>query len=529
MHLRRVLLLNTWLQLFLVIGIVVLVNLWGAGRFLRLDLTADKQFSLDLVTRALMYELERPLYVKVYFTEGLQAPYNNHRQIVIDKLEELRAYSRGLMEIDVVDPTGLIELEEEAERFGVRSIQYRYQSANVSELKKVYMGIALVYGDRQQVLPAVTQTDSLEYSLARAIQGLVRDQERKTVAYVTGHGEPDLLTGRGPLGTLRGTISAEYDLTAVSIDGQTGVPPEVDALFVIGPQRPLSDRALYHLDQYLMRGGALAVMVTNTRPDLRSLRAQPVYHGLDALVGHYGVQLNRDLVIDRERNGQLPMMLRGQGRQAQVDHPLIPRATELNRDSIVVKELDNMLFPFAGSLTLADPLPPDVRASVLVSSSPRASRLRGVRSIDPAAFRLVNPSEEVGSFPLLVSLIGTWQSFYADKDIPSPEASALEAPYVPDAPASKLRQGAEARLVVANSADFVANNIPYMLNQLDWMVQDESLIGIRSKTVTVPTLEPLDPEKTTLVKAANLLIGPLLLLLGGMVRALLRRRQEGSA
>ena len=528
MHLRRVLLLNTWAQLLLVIGIVTLANTWGAGRFLRLDLTADKRYSLDLVTRGLVAKLDRPLSVKVYFTEGLQAPYNNHQQTVIDKLKEMRAYSRGLMEIDIVDPTGNEALEKEAERFGVQSIQYRYQSASVSELKKVYMGVALVYGDRQQVLPAVTQTATLEYDLARAVQRLVREEPRKTVAYVTGHGEPDLMTGRGPIAALRANISAEYELGAVNIDGQQGVPEQVDALFVIGPQRPLSDRALYHLDQYLMRGGALAVFVSNTRPDLRTMRAQPMYHGLDALMGHFGVQLNRDLVLDRERNGQLPIMLRGTGKQVRVDHPLVPRATELNRDSIVVKDLDNMIFPFVGSITLDEDMPPEVSATVLAASNAKSTRLRGVRTIDPNAFRLVLPAEEQGSWPMLVNLTGAWRSAYADGPIPAPTSDALGGgTYTPDPPGSKIVQGVEARLVVANSADFVANNVPFVLNQLDWMVQDESLISIRSKTVSAPALEPLEPDDALLVKAANLMGGPALLILFGVGRAL--RRRGGAA
>jgi ABC-2 type transport system permease protein len=132
MHTRRSLLLNVWIQLALVFGIVVLANTWASDRFFRLDLTADKRYSLDLVTRALMYKVDKPLYARVYFTSGLQPPYNNHQQVTIDKLEEMRAYSGGLMEISVQDPTGYKELEEEARRFGVTPVQYRYKSANVS-------------------------------------------------------------------------------------------------------------------------------------------------------------------------------------------------------------------------------------------------------------------------------------------------------------------------------------------------------------------------------------------------------------
>jgi len=528
MHLRRALLLNAWIQLALVIAIVILANTWAAGRFVRMDLTADKRYSLDLATRALMYQLEKPLYAKVYFTADLKPPYNNNEQALVDKLEEMRAYSRGLMEVTVTDPTNVKPLEEEARRFGIISMQQGYRDSSGSELKKVFMGVALVYGDRQEVLPAVTQTKTLEYDLARAIQNLLSDEPRPTVGYVTGHGEPDLLTAGGPVETLRAKLRDEYDLVPVGIDGKEGVPEEVDALFVIGPQRPLPDRALYHLDQYLMRGGAMAAFLTNTKPNLRSMRAQTIYHGMEGLLGHYGVKVNRDVIIDRKDSGQMDFPVR-QGkviRQTRVNYPLIPRASRLSPDSLVVKDLDSMLFPFVSSLTLADPLPLDVEAEVLAWSGAQSGRVRGLRRVDPNSFRVIAPGEEPGSYPLLVNLTGEWSSFFADKPIPRPDLAAVAGAYSPDNPASKLRQGTEARLVVAGSADFVANNIPFMLNQVDWMLQDESLIGIRSKNTPVPKLRPMEASELRNAKLANLLLGPALLLLFGGIRWMVRRRTE---
>ena len=525
MHIRRSLLLNVWIQLALVISIVIMANTWAAARFFRVDLTTDKRYSLDLVTRALMYKVDKPLYARVYFTSGLQPPYNNHQQVTIDKLEEMRAYSGGLMEITVKDPTGFKELEEEARRFGVQPVQYRYKSANVSELKRVYMGVALVYGDRQEVLPAITQTDSLEYDLTRAIRALVSEDERRTIGYVTGHGEPDLLTAGGPVQNLRGRLVEDYDLTAISIDGTEGVSEDIDALFVIGPQRPLTDRALYHIDQYLMRGGSLALFLTNTRPNLRTMRPINIYHGLDALVGSYGVQINRDVVVDRVRNGKMAFPVR-QGkviRQTEINYPLIPRATVLSESSPVVKGLDSMLFPFSSSLTLADPMPPDIIADVLAASSDASGRIKGVRTIDPNAYTRLAPGEDQGSFPLLISMTGRWTSYFADKDIPPANLAPGEEP-VPDNPASRLRQGGDARLVISGSADFIANNLAFMLNLTDWMLQDESLINIRSKTVKLPSLEPLETGDARMYKLANLLTGPLLLLLLGIGRLILRRR-----
>ena len=524
MHPRRILLGNIWLQLVLVAVVVVLLNTWSARSFVRIDLTTDKIYSLDLASRALMYRLERPLVVKVYFTGGLQAPYNNHQQIVVDKLEDLRAYSRGLMDLQVVDPTNVRELEDEALRFGIQPIQYRYRSASASELKKVFMGVALVYGDRQEVLPAITQVETLEYDLARAVRALVAKEEPPVVGYSTGFGEPDLMIGTGPVEVLRSRIAENYRLMPVELGGGGLVPEEVDLLLVVGPQRPMTERALYQIDQFLMRGGALSVFVTNTKPDMSTMRPVNVYHGLEAMLGHYGVQVNRDVVVDRTSNGVMNFPVR-QGRyiqQVAVNYPLIPRAGSLSKTNLVVRDLDGMLFPFVSSLTLEDPLPVGVSAEVLAASGAASGRIKGIRTIDPTAYKVVPPGEERGSWPLIVALNGSWSSYFAQREVPPPPAGAE-----PDDPAARLRESAPTRLVISGSADFIANNIAFVLNLVDWMVQDDSLIAIRSKAIQVPSLRPMEPGEERLFKLLNLAGGSVILLLAGLVRWLLRRKSGG--
>jgi len=526
---RQSLLGNATVQMILVIIIVALANTWSAGSFLRLDLTQDRIYSLDLTTRALMVRLDKPLLVKVYFSQNLQAPYHNHEQTLIDTLEDLRAYSKGLMDIQVIDPTNVRELEEEAQRFGIQPIQYRYRSANLTEMKKVFMGAALVYGDQQKVLPAITQTQTLEYELAKAIKSLVSDEERKTIGWTTGFGEPDLLTGSGPLETLRTQLSESYNLARIPVGGSGLIDESVDALFVVGPQRPLSQRALYQLDQFLMRGGSLAFFVTHTKPDLRNYRPQNVYHGLEPLIGHYGVQVNRDLVVDRASNGVMRLPVR-QGRylvQMPVNYPLLPKANDLNKDNLIVKDLDSMLFPFVSSLSVADPLPDGITAQVLAKTGAASGRIKGVRTIDPNAFKLVDPGEERGPWPVLVSLSGSWTSFFANSDIPP--APNSEQSIEEDDPASQLRTGAQARLIVSGSADFLANNLTFMLNLSDWMAQDDSLVGIRSKMVDLPPLEHPEPKQAKVMKAANMLFGPLVMLLIGVLRWAARRRTAFAA
>ncbi|NOY27814.1 MAG: GldG family protein [Oligoflexia bacterium] len=525
---RRTLLANVWAQLGLVVLIVVLLNTWSTGSFGRLDLTRDKLYSLDIASRGLMGRLKKPLIAKVYFTDGLQAPYNNFQRIVVDKLDDLAAYSGGLMDVQVSDPTGDTALQEEAQRFGITPVQYRYNSATVKELKSVYMGVALVYGDKQQALPAITQTATLEYDLARAIHALVSDQDRRTVGWAAGQGEPDLATDKGPLVDLRNRLVERYNVRVVPLGGAGSIPEDVDAMLVVGPQSELTERALYQLDQFMMRGGAMAVFVANIKPDLRTMRPLRIFHGMEGLLGHYGVKVNRDIIIDRQRNGMMNIPVR-QGQRVvmvPVNTPLIPRATELDRDNLVVKDLDSMLFPFASSVELVDPLPPELHATVLARTNKDAGRLTGLRTIAPDAFRARLSSEEKGSWPLLVSLSGTWSSYFADRQPPKPDPTLSPTQEIPteDPP---LRSSAPTQLVVAGSADFVVNQPRFMLNLVDWMVQDDSLIAIRSKTIDLPALRPIKPAEASRLKLFNMLGGVLPLLLLGLVRFALRRRGAG--
>ena len=520
---RRSLLLNSWVQLFCVLCIVLSANVLSSSHFLRLDVTDEKTNSLDMSIRSLVWKLDKPLHVKVYFTEGLQAPYNNHQAIFVSKLEELRAYSQGWMTIDVIDPTNLKELEEEAARFGIEPIDYRFRDQNSTELRKVFMGAALVYEDRQETLPMITRVETLEYDIARALRSLLQPTSTKPViGFVTGHQEPNLLQAAGPLATLRERLLETYEIVEVPLGGVEGVPTTVDVLWEIGPQEPLSPRALYQLDQYLMRGGALGVFLTNSKADMRSLKPQNLFHAMEPLLGHYGVQVNRDLLVDRVNNGRMTFPIRyGEVvRPVQLNYPLIPKLTRINDSVPAMKGIDSMLAPFASSIEISPQLSRDIDAEVWVSTSERAGRLRGVTTLDPKAFQMVAPGEETGSQPVIVGLTGAWTSFFTKMDIPMSSTGEALGVYEES---ERLREGVNARLMVAGSADMVANNVAFMLNVADWMVQDEDLINIRSKVLRVNTFEPLTQGGLLKYRLFNLLGGIAVLMLVVLLRFFLRR------
>jgi gliding-associated putative ABC transporter substrate-binding component GldG len=525
---RRRLLRDATLEMVLVAIVIVLANLLSVKAFARIDLTGDRRFSLDDASKALVVGLDKPLLVRAFFTPGLEAPYNNHEESFRDKIEEFRAYGRGRIELSVEDPGSDPGVARQAQEFGIHPLEYTVRRADRAELRKVYMGAVLVHGERTEVLPALTDLGSLEYELAAAIRRLtVKVEDIPTLAWSTGHGEPDLAKVDGPMRAFLESVARKARIRPVELGGVGLLDEDVDALLVVGPQAPLNDRALWQIDQFVMRGGAAAFFVTATRPDMRALRPVRVASGLEPLLAHLGVQVNRDIVLDRASNGAMAFPTRSGGRVVtrNVNYALIPRATDLGKESPLTRGMETLLVPFASSLGVAEPQA-GTTLDVVARSSASAGAVQGLRTIDPAALENVLSSEKRGPFALAVAGTGSFRSFYETRPVPPADP---EVPEEQDGLSQEeqkpIVEGAPARVFVVGSADFVANNPLFMQNLVDWLTQDTALVGIRSKLAALAPMRPTRAGERAAWKGVAIATGPLLLCAAGAARQLRFRRR----
>ena len=531
MNLRENLRLNSIIQMAAVVAIVGFVNEISQEHYARFDLTENRVHTLSPTAQRLIDQLERPLTVKVFFTGGLEAPYNNHERIFLDKIEEFQAWSNGRISVEVIDPTApvveidddggeqLVTREAEAMRLGVMPIQYRYRDQTRTEVRQVFMGAVFLYGEGQEVLPAITNIGGFEYDIARAIKRLV-DPEPKRIGFTIGHGEPDLSSAEGPVEALRNQLSDDNKLLVpVDLSAPQDTLDEIDALLVVGPQSEMSQRELFELDQYIMRGGATGFIMSNYIPTPQ-VEVIALNHGMTDTIANLGVGLNRDLVLDRETNGKLPIPVR-RGRyttQMAVNNPIIPIVNDLSIDSPIFRGMDNLTLPFLSSLTVASSTS-DVQYDILASSDESSSTSMTVRRIDPYTLgpdSSGGPIEEIGAVPVAVAVRGSFSSLFSENGMPDP------APH--EDPTIFIRESAPTRSVVIGSTHFVANNVPAMMNLIDWLVQDADLIGIRVKSLQIPSIDALEPEDLRNIKLANLIGPSLLLLLFGAIRSYRRGR-----
>ncbi|HAL55500.1 MAG TPA: hypothetical protein DCP63_03200 [Bacteroidetes bacterium] len=485
------------LRILLILAILVLLNFISVRLFGRLDLTSQNVYTLSDASKSLVQSLDDRVTVKAYFTEDLPSPYNNNRRAVLDLLNEYKAYASGNLTYEFINPTGE-KGEQDAQQQGISPVQVQVVKEDKFEVKRGYLGLIMLYEDRKEVLPVVQNLSTLEYDISSALKRLTT-RTKKKIGYTSGHQEPDLYSMR----QVQQALSQQYDLAAVDLSKSDPVPVDIAALLVISPQSRFTDSASYHIDQYLMRGGKVAFLLNKINANLQARMGQPNDTGLEDMLQDYGIRINPDLIRDAQCANISVMQQQGPFTvQSQIPFPYIPLASNFSRDNPIVKDLQGLLFHFVSSVDTSAASGKGLKAEVLVRSSKRSGRQTGFFMIDPFQRYTAADLAEDG-IPMAAVVEGSFKSFFAGKQ-----------------PSAVLTVSPQTRIIVVGDGDFMKDeylgnraNLTFFANIVDYLADDAGLITIRSKNVVTPPLEQVSDGTKQLLKYANL-IGPPLLIIG---------------
>lgn len=157
---------------FLFVLLLILANLVVSRSYFRIDLTSPKSYSLSKGSEQIVKTLEEPLSVKVFFSDNLNAPYSSVYQYIKDILVEYKSAANDNFSYEFVD-LKKPENEKLARTYGLNQIQIQELKNNEVGMKRVWMGIVLLYADRIETLDALTSTDGLEYRITTTISNMV--------------------------------------------------------------------------------------------------------------------------------------------------------------------------------------------------------------------------------------------------------------------------------------------------------------------------------------------------------------------
>lgn len=514
----------------LVVAIVVLTNVVSLNVFGRADLTDGRIYSLSAASKRIVGGLEDEFLVKAYFSKNLPSPYNANAKYVQDQLAEYKAYGKGRFRYEFVDPGDDKELEREAQQNQIPPVQVQVVEQDQFQAKVAYMGLVFLYQDRQERIPVVDNPAGLEYEITTTIKKLTSGtEELPAIGVLAGHQEP----GLAELATVQQVFAKLYRLQEVNLAGGNRVDPaEVKALLIASPRAAFSDWERYAIDQYIMKGGKVAFLVDKVNADLQTQRAMPARLNLDDWFAVYGFRVNDDLVGDLQNPGMLTITQQeGFFRvMSQVPYPLIPSFRDFDRTNVMVKDLERVSLYYASTIDTSLAAGKGLTAEGLILSSPKSNVQQGNYNISPT--QQWNPDEfDRGQQVVAAVISGTFTSAFKDKPIPAPSDTAAAVPAPRD---SMLVQSPVSRILVMGDGEFFVDqkgagdrdNLLFFQNMVDWLVQDEDLITIRSREVTDRPIKPISEPAKRLVKYANMFGTPILVVLVGIAVWQLRRRRN---
>jgi ABC-type uncharacterized transport system involved in gliding motility auxiliary subunit len=246
--------------------ILVAVNYIAGFAVFRADLTSEKLFTLSEGTKSVLGKLQDNIRLKFYFSSSMgNVPfvYKLYGKRVEEFLGEYVSHSKGRLQLEILDPQPDTDVEEWAVKYGLAA-------AGLPTGEKFYFGLVAISADKEEVIPffSLDREEFLEYDITRAI---VQASKPKKATIGILSTLPVLSANPGPFAAQPGQnedwlfvreLKKNFEVRPVDVNSDL-IGSEIDLLMVIHP-KSLSEKTMYAIDQFVLKGGRAIVMVDPT-------------------------------------------------------------------------------------------------------------------------------------------------------------------------------------------------------------------------------------------------------------------------
>jgi len=488
------------------VAVVVVLNLLGGNIRGRLDLTREGLYTLSDGTREILGELDDIVTLRLVISDELPTELQPTLRDVADLVADLRGAAGGQLVVENLNPNDDQESALEARNLGITQNEFNVLSDDAFEVRRGWFGLALLYADQREAIPFINRTDDLELRLLSAIVKMTTE-ERPGLAFLTGFGSQ----GPETFPSFSQAVSERYDIQTIDLEADT-VPvlnrDSIEIVVVAGPQQPIRGPALEAIQSFMGAGGSALLLIDKHQVSPDSPMMYPVVTGLEEFLQARGVGTDAGVVLDHRSNAFISMGQQGFSNVVR-RYPLWPIAVRGDAHP-TTRDLNNLSPAWATALTVTD-TDRTVRKLWVTTEAGATQAAGGI--IMPDA--LLDP--DPGDFQRVTLAV------------------ALDPAAAGNGESSADGDGSatEGRMIVVGDVDFLqeqflqANpqNLAFTLNSIDWLAQDEALIGIRSKLRTPPMMAFTSDFQRGALKWGNLVGVPLLFVTVGITRVAGRRRR----
>jgi ABC-2 type transport system permease protein len=587
---RRTYKLKALIQLFTLIVAIVIANLLSVQFFTKIDLTKEKRYTLSPVSKSLAAQVDDVIFFKVYLDGNLSPKFKKLRTAVLDMLSELRELSSQNIEYEFIDAFTGKSNQEKDQILGQLSekglIPYDdIQDENLESQSRnlIIPGAEVVYksgqsfpvhffgrefGNANEV--TINQAiENLEYEFSNAIRKAI-SEKKKRIAFLQGHGE----LNRGHIYDLQSELSDYYRVDEVNLDMRDpenivlykeAIESNIDSaghiilnslqkrinahdgLVIAKPTEDLTREEAFLIDQFVMKGGKVIWLINALQADMDSLRNKDrmvcVDYNLENIrdmLFQYGVRLNPDLLLDIQCN-MIPLA-DPYSRGATKLYPWVYYPLFSKQPSVKKHPITNNLGPvwgrFPGTLKILNR--DEFKATPLLVSSMRSKIVNSPALVDFSSVQYLRDQDpgylstfKDGNQVVAVLLEGKFKSAFTRRNINLEVKHLTETQnqmiVIADGDMAKNFVGTSGEVLPLgwdNKTQRTFSNRKFMLNCIDFLLDDSGLMEIRNKEIILRLLNKEKArEEKVFWQIFNLGIPVGIMILFGFVNGFIRRRK----
>ncbi|MBD3345070.1 MAG: hypothetical protein GF401_08415 [Chitinivibrionales bacterium] len=553
--------------ILIVLGFIAVANFVLTKWFVRFDLTENKVYSISDASKRILKDLDDIVNVKCYFSKDLPPNLKSLETDVRDILSEYKAYAGKNIRISWVDPAENDEIKSKVRALGIPEVRLQTFEKDKAQVMNGYLGIAVLYADKKEVLPVVQDLKNFEYDLTSAIMKVMRSSVPKVGVLKTDTNvfiPPEVrmkmkMDYTDPTESkykpVFDNLKENYEVETIDITDGQQISSDIKTLLVLGgDENSFSERDLFEIDQYFMKGGNLIVAADAVGINFQRGAAGEVQNPkILNLLEHYGARVENNMVLDAScGNVQIPQKFGAFQMNVAVPYPYFVKVfgEGFNKNNPAVSSLGELILPWPSSVTLlvdkADSASEssatdEKEAKVLVQSSEKSWTTSGQFNLNPQQ-QWQPPEDDLNRSNLMVYLNGSFESHFAGKSIPpakEPDTSDIGAEVLlseKDKDREIVPQVENGHLIIAGDSDFLTaqnaspGSITWLMNVVDWLTLDESLISIRSRSMVDRTIQNDQlgegTNKPNVIRIINIVLMPLIVIIVGIVIFFKRKEKK---
>ena len=543
---------------FLALGLLIL-NFANQSFYKRFDLTADNRYTLSKTTKNIVSKIDKNLSITIYLEGDFPSEFIRLQAETRQYLEELSA-ENSKIKIGFQNPDnqreklikkGMIPSKLTVEENGKLSEAIIFPWAEISYEKKSQiislLPSAIVASQEEQLQKAI---ENLEYSFSNALNTILL-RKQKSVGVITGNGELQDMYQYSFLSE----VAKKYRLAKFTLDSVASNPQQtledlttLDLAIIAKPTQKFTEHEKFTIDQFIANDGKTLWMIDNVQADQDSLftngkmLAYPRDLNLTDLLFAYGIRINTTLIKDLFA-AKISLATGKIGNQTQFQnlewffHPLVSG----NPNHAITKNIAPIRLQFANPI---DTLKNNIKKTPLLRSSLLTQKIGtpGFIELQSIADEIVETDYNNGNQLFAVLLEGAFNSAYKNRIQPfktplyKENSNNNKMVVISDGDIGKnqiLKDGTSKIQPLDLNRDKWTHqqfgNKDFLLNVVDYLLDDVGLIELRNKTLKINILDKQKAFKERLYwQFINVIFPLIFLLFFGILFSFLRKRKYAS-